>query len=156
VRATNHINVRYFTTNVLSFTSHSKRPFYTADALKTNSESAKTERSWCQKYTSPDLKLDLFTRPRIFHSPLLASLIVGRCPNIDDDTLQASLKYLIELHLVCGPHAENLSAVCDVINIQPTLIVTDYYETVPHEESHSQLVQQEFTATVGQDINSQF
>jgi len=55
-----------------------------------------------------------------------ASLIVGRCPTIDDDTLRASLKYLIELHLVCGPHAENLSAVCDVINTQLTLIVTDY------------------------------
>ena len=115
------------------------------------------ERSWCQKYTSPDLKLDLFTRPRIFHSPspppLLATLIVGRYPNIDDDTLRASLKYLIELHLVCGPHAENLSTVCDVINTQPTLIVTDYYEAVPHEKSHSQLVQQEFTATVEHDIN---
>lgn len=85
--------------------------------------------------------------------PILASLIVGRCPHTDDDTLRASLKYPIELHLVCDPRAENLSAVCDVINTQPTLIVTDYYETVPHEESHSQLVQQEFTATVEHGIN---
>ena len=75
------------------------------------------------------------------HILLIASLIVGRCPNIDcpnidDHTLRASLKYLIELHLVCGPHAENLSAVYDVINTQPTLIVTDCYETVPHEKGH--------------------
>lgn len=70
--------------------------------------------------------------------------------------MRQSLKYLIELHSVFGPHVENLSGVCDVIKIQTTLIVTDYYETVPHEKSHSQLVQQEFTATVQHDINSPF